>query len=171
MRSTYRGALGGVLAACCVALVAACGTDGPTAPTFEVIEDVEFADAFVNAADDTLRVDLAQMIRMDTTGIYFEDLVVGVGDSAATGDTVFVRYTGWLRDGLQFDAGSFSYEFFNPQAAIAGFQLGMQGQQIGGTRLIIIPPEWAYGSGSVGPIYAGAILLFEIQLDSIHAAP
>ncbi|MDH3207318.1 MAG: FKBP-type peptidyl-prolyl cis-trans isomerase [Gemmatimonadota bacterium] len=171
MKSTYRGALGGVLAACCVALVAACGSDSPTAPVFEVIEDVTFADAFITTDDDTLTVDLGLMTVMDTTGIYFQDLVVGVGDSAAPGDTVFVRYEGWLRDGLRFDAGSFSYEFFNPQAAIAGFQLGMQGQQVGGSRLIIMPPEWAYGSASVGAIYPGAILLFEVQLDSIHAVP
>ena len=160
-RPSGRGALGGVLAALLVALAAACGSDDPTGPTFEVIEEVEFAAA--------LGIDLAQMTRMDTTGIYFQDLVAGVGDSAAAGDTVFVQYTGWLRDGVPFDMGSFSYDFFNPTSAIAGFQLGMQGQQVGGTRLIIIPPEWAYGSASIGPIYPGAILLFEIQLDSIHA--
>jgi FKBP-type peptidyl-prolyl cis-trans isomerase FkpA len=162
-RPSSRGALSGIGAALLVALVAACGSDDPTAPTFEVIEDVVFAD--------TLGINLALMTKMDTTGIYFEDLVAGVGDSAAVGDTVFIQYSGWLRDGLLFDMGSFSYDFLNPAAAIAGFQLGMQGQQVGGTRRIIIPPEWAYGSASVGQIYSGAILIFEIQLDSIHAVP
>jgi FKBP-type peptidyl-prolyl cis-trans isomerase len=34
--------------------------------------------------------------------------------------------------------------------------------------LLVIPPEWGYGSQSVGPIYGGAVLVFRIQLDSIH---
>jgi hypothetical protein len=161
-RPSGRGALGGVLAALLVALAAACGSDDPTGPTFEVIEEVEFAAA--------LGIDLALMTEKDSTGIYFQDLVAGVGDTAIVGDTLFIQFTGWLRDGLQFDTGDFSYIFGNAATAIPGMHLGMQGQQVGGTRLMIIPSGWAYGSqGAGGIIYPGAIVIFEVQLDSIHA--
>jgi FKBP-type peptidyl-prolyl cis-trans isomerase len=169
MRRQYRGPLGGVLAALLVALVAACGSD-PTVVEFEVIENSEFSAVFVTAANDTLAFNLAAMTEMGT-GIYFQDVVVGTGDTAVVGDSIFTRYNGWLRDGTRFDAGSFGLQFGNQAHSIGGYQLGMQGQQVGGTRLIVIPPEWAYGSQGVGPIYPGAIVVFEIQLDSIHPAP
>jgi len=168
MRASHRGALGGVLAALLVALAAACG--GSTEVQFEVIEDVEFSDILVDASNDTLAFDLAMMTKIDSVGIYYQDVVVGTGDSAAVGDSVFIRYTGWLRNGLQFDAGSLGYRFFY-QGIIAGLQLGMQGQQVDGDRLIVIPPEWGYGGQAAGPIYPGAVLIFRVQLDSIHAVP
>jgi FKBP-type peptidyl-prolyl cis-trans isomerase FkpA len=161
-----RGALGGVLAALLVAFAAACGTDSVEPIVFEVIEvieDVEFAAS--------LGIDLGVMTETPhLPSVWIQDLAIGTGDTAIVGDSIFAQYTGWLRDGVEFDTGSLSYEF-GSFGVIFGFQIGMEGQQVGGTRLMVIPPEWGYGSQSVGPIYGGAVLIFEVQLDSIHAAP
>jgi FKBP-type peptidyl-prolyl cis-trans isomerase len=46
-------------------------------------------------------------------------------------------------------------------------QLGMATQQLGGTRLMIIPPGLAYGQSGAGPIYPGAVVIFEVELVSI----
>lgn len=169
------GALAGVLAAFLVAAVAACGSD-PTTPTLEVIEEATFASQFVTAANDTIDFDLGSMTPVSVeltngfTNVYVQDLEVGVGDTAVTGDSVFFSYDGWLRDGTRFDSGQTQFRFLVGDV-IAGIHFGAQGQQVGGTRFMVIPPELAYGYQSVGPIYGGAIVLFRVRIDSIHAAP
>ena len=169
MTSSRRGALAGVLASLLVATASACGDD-PMEIQFERVTEVSYASAFVTAANDTLTVDLGMMTEL-STGVWIQDLVVGTGDTAVLGDTMFVSYTGWLRDGAMFDDGQFDFIFFDGRTAIGGFHHGTQSMQVGGERLVIIPPEWAYGSASVGPIYPGAILVFDIVLDSIHPGP
>ena len=168
MSFSRRGALGGLAASLLVALAAACGPSEPTGPAFEVVEDVEFANEFVTAGGDTIPFSLGDLTELPT-GVWIQDLVPGVGDTPVEGDTLFVTFSGWLRDGTPFDAGSFDFIFLDGRTAIGGFHWGTEGQQVGGERLIVIPPEWAYGSASVGPIYPGAVLVFDVVLDSIKA--
>lgn len=154
-----------------VAGVAACGDDGTEPVVWDVIEEVTYAEAFVNPEDDTLTVDLGQMTEAETqpgeAGVWYRDVQVGVGDTAVESDSVFISYTGWVRDGTQFDTGAIVFRFFVGDV-IAGVHFGTQGQQVGGTRFIIIPPEWAYGPVGAGDIiYPGAIVLFEVRIDSI----
>lgn len=168
MTESRRGALGGLAAAMLVAVVAACGDD-PTDVPFEVIDQVEYADAFVDLNDDTFTVDLGRMTEKPS-GVWLEDLVVGVGDSAIyVGDTLFVTYTGWLRDGTVLDAGKWSFVLGNFQTAIPGWHYGAAEMKAGGERLVLIPPELAYGSQPPGPpLYPGAVLVFHMVLDSLH---
>jgi FKBP-type peptidyl-prolyl cis-trans isomerase len=176
MTATRHGALTGVVAALLVAAVAACGSD-PTTPELEIIEESTFADQFVTAANDTIDFDLASMtaVSVDLTNggsvnVYYQDLQVGVGDTAVQNDTVFFSYDGWVRDGTLFDSNQTKFRFFVGDV-IAGIHFGAQGQQVGGSRLMVIPPELAYGYNSAGSIiYPGAIVLFRVQIDSIHAA-
>ena len=74
-----------------------------------------------------------------------------------------VAYTGWLSDGSEFDSGEFPFTVGSGQV-IPGFSLGVDGMRIGGKRKIIIPPELAYGSTATGPIPAGSILVFDIEV-------
>ena len=167
MTGSRRGPFAGVIAALCLAAAAACG-DGGTSYEWETVEGVTYAD--------TLDIDLATFSK--TTDypppVWYKDLVVGTGDSALVGDTLFTHYTGWLRDGTQFDSnvGEAPYKFyFWVSNVIGGWHLGMRGQLEGGTRKLVIPPDWAYGDRSAGPIYPGAVLIFEVTLDSIHHKP
>jgi FKBP-type peptidyl-prolyl cis-trans isomerase len=164
------------VAALLVAAVAACGSD-PTTPELEIIEESTFADQFVTAANDTIDFDLASMtaVSVDLTNggsvnVYYQDLQVGVGDTAVQNDSVFFSYDGWIRDGTRFESGQTTFRFFIGDV-IAGIHFGTQGQQVGGSRLLVIPPELAYGYRGSGVIYPGAIVLFRVQIDSIHAAP
>jgi hypothetical protein len=159
MSRSRRGPLGGVLAALCVAAVAACGDSG-TDTQWETVEGVTYAD--------TLDIDLGTFSQTaDTPSVWYKDIVVGVGDTALIGDTMYIHYTGWLRNGQQFDAGQFSFVFWDARTAIGGMHLGSRGLQEGGERKLIIPPEWAYGPNAAGPIYPGAVLVFDVILDSI----
>jgi FKBP-type peptidyl-prolyl cis-trans isomerase FkpA len=107
------------------------------------------------------------------TGLIYDDLVVGDGAAAESGDTVNVTYTGYLTDGSVFDSNVESGQPFEFQLGagyvIPGWDEGLAGMQVGGSRLLVIPPDLAYGAtGSSGVIPANATLTFSVTLNSIR---
>jgi FKBP-type peptidyl-prolyl cis-trans isomerase FkpA len=149
-----------------LAALAACSGDTPTQVEFQVIEETDFAPS--------LGIDLASMT-LTGTGVYWKDLTVGTGDAATFGTTPFVTYTGWLADGTQFDSGSFGFLMGNNQV-VGGFEDGLLNAKVGGTRLMVIPPNRGYGgqvrydrAGNVS-IPGGSILIFEVTVDSVRPA-
>jgi FKBP-type peptidyl-prolyl cis-trans isomerase len=106
------------------------------------------------------------------SGLVYEDLQVGDGATAQTGNTVSVNYTGWLEDGTKFDssldAGQPLEFTLGAGQVIPGWDEGVQGMKVNGTRLLVIPPELAYGSTGAGSsIPPDATLIFEVQLVGI----
>jgi FKBP-type peptidyl-prolyl cis-trans isomerase len=101
--------------------------------------------------------------------LIIEDLTTGQGDEATTGKTVVVHYTGWLTDGTKFDSSKDRNDPFDfPLGAghvIRGWDQGVAGMKVGGTRKLTIPPEMGYGSrGAGGVIPPNATLVFEVEL-------
>ncbi|WP_313703228.1 FKBP-type peptidyl-prolyl cis-trans isomerase [Massilia sp.] len=102
------------------------------------------------------------------------DTVVGKGKQAAAGNTVTVKYTGWLYApqapkgrGPQFDTSVGGAPFTFPLgmgAVIKGWDQGVAGMKVGGKRTLIIPAELGYGSRGVGPIPPNANLIFDVEL-------
>lgn len=101
-----------------------------------------------------------------TGTLVVEDLVIGTGATAASGDTVTVTYVGTLTNGTQFDAGTFSFRLGANQV-IAGFDQGITGMRVGGKRRLTIPPNLGYGSQANGPIPGNSTLKFDVTLNSI----
>jgi len=112
---------------------------------------------------------------MPTTasGLQYEDPVVGAGDVAKAGDHVSVHYTGWLyadgRKGGKFDSSKDRGEPFSfPLGAgrvIRGWDEGVAGMKVGGTRVLVIPADLGYGArGAGGVIPPNATLVFEVEL-------
>jgi FKBP-type peptidyl-prolyl cis-trans isomerase FkpA len=112
----------------------------------------------------------------DTTttpsGLQYEDTVLGTGAIAKAGQHVKVHYTGWLyNDGVQgakFDSSKDRgqpFEFsLGAGQVIRGWDEGVQGMSVGGTRRLIIPAELGYGArGAGGVIPPNATLLFEVD--------
>ena len=99
------------------------------------------------------------------------DTKVGTGATVKSGDTVNVLYTGSLDDGTVFDAsskhGNVPFSFTIPGRVIEGWNLGLIGMKVGGTRELVIPSELGYGASANGPIPASSTLHFTIQLLSI----
>ena len=99
-----------------------------------------------------------------------EDLVVGDGDEAASGQIVEVHYVGvsWAT-GNQFDASwdrgdTFKFGLGKGQV-IAGWDQGVAGMKVGGRRRITIPPALAYGKrGAGGAIGPDETLVFVVDL-------
>jgi len=103
------------------------------------------------------------------SGLEIEDQIVGEGDEAVAGQTVEVHYTGWLTDGTKFDSShdrdqTFSFKLGGGQV-IAGWDQGVAGMKIGGTRKLTIPPDLGYGErGAGGVIPPNATLVFKVEL-------
>ena len=109
----------------------------------------------------------------DTGGLVVQDEVVGTGATAEAGDAVTVNYTGKLADGTVFDTsvGKAPFPFtLGVGQVIPGWDEGVVGMKVGGTRILIIPPSLAYGAQAVGPIPANSTLTFEVELLSVTAA-
>lgn len=112
---------------------------------------------------------------MTTTasGLNYEDTVIGEGDLANKGQSVTVHYTGWLyqdgQQGSKFDSSKDRRDPFvfslGAGMVIRGWDEGVAGMRVGGTRVLIIPPALGYGSrGAGGMIPPNATLKFEVEL-------
>lgn len=113
------------------------------------------------------------------------DIVPGTGTAVVKGNTVTVRYTGWLYDGtranfkgMRFDDNQATTDQPLPvnvggTGTITGFNIGIIGMKPGGTRTLIIPPGQGYGAvaqaaGKYGVgIPANSTLVFDVTLISI----
>lgn len=96
-----------------------------------------------------------------------QDETIGTGAVVTAGDMVSVNYTGKLQDGTTFDTsvGKAPFEFtVGAGNVIPGWEQGLIGMKVGGKRLLIIPPQLAYGPSGYGPIPGNATLVFEIEL-------
>jgi len=112
---------------------------------------------------------------MNTTpsGLQYEDTVTGSGDEAKAGQQVTVHYTGWLYEngekGAKFDSSKdrrdpFQFDLGRGHV-IKGWDEGVQGMKVGGTRVLVIPPQLGYGArGAGGVIPPNATLMFEVEL-------
>ena len=104
------------------------------------------------------------------------DIKMGTGAEATAGRVVRVHYTGWLFDpskadkrGTKFDSSKDRNEPFEfPLGAsqvIAGWDQGVAGMKVGGTRILTIPSNMGYGArGAGGDIPPNAALLFQVEL-------
>ncbi len=111
-----------------------------------------------------------------TSGLQYEDTVAGSGAEAKSGSFVAVHYTGWLyKDGVagaKFDSSkdrgqAFRFPLGGGQV-IRGWDEGVAGMKVGGTRRLVIPPELGYGArGAGGVIPPNATLLFEVDLIAV----
>jgi FKBP-type peptidyl-prolyl cis-trans isomerase FkpA len=110
------------------------------------------------------------------SGLQYEDTVVGTGAEAAAGQRVKVHDTGWLHApeatdnrGRKFDSSKdrgdpFVFGLGGGQV-IRGWDEGVQGMKVGGTRVLVIPADLGYGArGAGGVIPPGATLVFEVEL-------
>jgi len=97
------------------------------------------------------------------------DVVAGKGRAAQAGDNVVVHYVGVLyKTAKQFDASwdaGRPFPFVLGQGGvIAGWDQGLQGMKVGGRRLLIIPPDLAYGAQGEGTIGPNETLVFVVDL-------
>jgi len=102
------------------------------------------------------------------------DTTVGTGAVAANGDTVTVNYVGTLDNGTKFDSSFDRNQPFifvlGAGRVIKGWDLGLLGMKVGGTRELVIPSDMGYGPSGMGPIPPNATLHFTVTLLSVSTA-
>jgi FKBP-type peptidyl-prolyl cis-trans isomerase FkpA len=106
------------------------------------------------------------------SGLQYEDIAEGAGATAKAGDQVSVHYTGWLTNGQKFDSSRDRNQPFRfglgARRVIRGWDEGVQGMKVGGTRRLTIPSHLGYGAaGAGGVIPPNATLVFEVELLAI----
>ncbi|QSQ25670.1 FKBP-type peptidyl-prolyl cis-trans isomerase [Pyxidicoccus parkwayensis] len=136
-----------------------CGDDAQVSPDSGDPTKVTYADS--------LNVDLASMTLLPS-GVYVHDDPVGTGTEAVSLKRVQVHYTGYLPDGSRFDTSRGGAPIsFNLGAGevIKGWDEGIVGMKVGGSRRLIIPASLAYGEDGVpGVIPPYSVLIFDTEL-------
>jgi peptidylprolyl isomerase len=93
----------------------------------------------------------------------------GKGAEAKAGSTVVVNYVGGIwKTGAEFDSSwkrnePFTFTIGSGQV-IKGWEQGVVGMKVGGRRILVIPPELAYGSKGTSGIPPNTELTFVIDL-------
>lgn len=99
------------------------------------------------------------------------DIKVGTGADVGATSTVVVEYTGWLaKTGKKFDSSydhggiPFSVQL-GQNKVIPGWDQGLVGMKVGGTRRLLIPSALGYGaSGNPPVIPANSDLVFDVTV-------
>ncbi len=158
----------GWIPALLLAFLVACGGDTPPPDG----SPQAGADPVTLAYAPALGVDFDTM-EQTAGGVWYRDDVVGEGEAATPGQAALVHYTGYFPDGRSFDSSRTGGEPFPVQIGaglvIPGWDDGLPGMRVGGRRLLVIPPEMAYGAaGAGGVIPPHAVLVFEVELLELH---
>jgi FKBP-type peptidyl-prolyl cis-trans isomerase len=148
-------------------------------PSFTAPEDsgrltfrVTVTSATGSVTTDEVNVDV--YVETDS-GLWYCDLVKGTGDTIQESSTIKALYTGRLTDqtGTIFDSTANRNNVasqFSLQQVIDGWRegLGNYDMKVNGKRLLIIPPDLAYGAAGQAPSIPGnATLWFEVEVTAL----
>lgn len=128
-------------------------------PSPEAQENMDKGEAFL--AENAKK----EGVKVTDTGLQYEIIEEGTGDSPEADDQVKVHYKGVFIDGEQFDS---SYDGGEPATfgvtqVIPGWTEALQMMKEGGKWKVYIPAELAYGPGRPGiPPYS--VLIFDVEL-------
>jgi len=111
-------------------------------------------------------------------GLKYYDLKVGGGKAAEKGSRVAIHYVArWKgltfmtsRQGMGVTGGSpYGFDIGASESGIVlkGLDYGVEGMRVGGQRLLIVPPELAYGKRGIQEIPPNATIQFDVELLSI----
>jgi peptidylprolyl isomerase len=111
-----------------------------------------------------------------SSGLQVTEVVEGEGSPPEAGDIVSVLYTAWYVGGKQFDSyldPEQPYRFrINKKQVIDGLNEGVSTMRKGGKRILILPPELAFGKeGLRGTVPPETWVKFEVELVDIRPGP
>ena len=105
-------------------------------------------------------------------GVIINDTKIGTGPEIKNGELLTVNYILSLSDGTVIqnsqDLGRPFQFVLGAGEVIQGWEQGFAGMKVGGTRVIIVPPELGYGAQQAGPIPPNSTLVFMVELLSVQ---
>jgi FKBP-type peptidyl-prolyl cis-trans isomerase FklB len=107
------------------------------------------------------------------SGLQYQVIAAGSGESPRSTDEVTVNYRGALLDGTEFDSSYKRHEpaTFEVDRVIPGWVEALQLMKPGAKWKLFIPPQLAYDLRPRPPIPPGSMLLFDVELISVKKAP
>merc|ERR1712000_537142 len=106
----------------------------------------------------------------EVQGVTVDDRKAGEGPAAKKGNRLEMRYIGKLDNGKVFDSNKSGKPFSFKLGAgevIKGWDIGLQGIQVGGERRLVIPAHLAYGNKALPGIPKNSKLTFDIKCLSV----
>ena|SRR3989344_465760 len=99
--------------------------------------------------------------------VMVQDLIVGTGAVAQKGQKVLINYIARLENNTIFETSPSDHPFsfiLGDGQVLPGLDKGMYGMQVGGVRIITIPPELGYGSkGKQGVVPPNTTLIYQVE--------
>lgn len=106
-------------------------------------------------------------VTVTASGLQYEMLEEGDGESPVSGQRVTVNYRGTTPDGNEFDRGDGST--FSVDRVIDGFAEALMLLKVGGRIRAVIPSDLGYGPDGQAPVIGpNQVLVFEIELLGIE---
>ncbi len=134
------------------------------------------AAGFANAADEAKKADKSKC-EAPPKELVVKDIKVGTGKDVVFRTPVLVGYTGWLYDPCAPDHKGEMFDTSEKRSSplglivgagkvIKGWDEGLVGMKEDGQRLLIIPPDKAYGDREMagGKIPPNSTLVFEVNI-------
>jgi FKBP-type peptidyl-prolyl cis-trans isomerase len=106
-------------------------------------------------------------------GLQIRDIRCGSGKAAERGAIASVRYAASLETGTIFDSNRsdepFTFRLGSGQV-VEGWDRGLLGMRVGGTRELVVPPALAYDDAGLYPdVGPGETVTFEVELVAIRS--
>lgn len=124
--------------------------------------------AAVSGAVESEEVTYRTLDEYASEGFFIRDIRTGTGAVVAeNGKKLTMHFTIETPQGelLKSTKGSEPYVFtLGKGQVIEGFEIGLQGMRAGGTRTLVIPPAYAYGSKRFEELPEGVSLVFTVDL-------
>lgn len=115
----------------------------------------------------------AEGVKTTASGLQYKITEPGDGPAPKLEDVVVVNYKGTLIDGTEFDS-SFKRNVpaeFPIKGVIPGWTEGLQLLKKGAKATFYVPPELGYGNNTRQNIPGNSVLIFEVELLDVKAAP
>jgi FKBP-type peptidyl-prolyl cis-trans isomerase FkpA len=116
----------------------------------------------------------ADTFKLEPSGLYYRDVVVGTGRSPVTGDTADVVTTGKYLNGTEFyttaGGADMVFEVGDP-FILSGFDEGITYMKEGGKATFLVPSKLAYGTQGYYTIPGYTPLLYDVQLIKVIPGP
>jgi hypothetical protein len=118
----------------------------------------------------SLGVNVADMKKLPE-GLLYDDVSPGRADAgdttaAAPGDSVDLRYDGFLPSGTKVDSGVVAIRI-GGGGVIRGLELAIPGMRAGGKRKLVLPPGLGYGADGTETVPPNSVLVYDVELRRI----
>lgn len=111
---------------------------------------------------------------LQPSGLYYLPVKVGTGIMPVKDDIAYIKYSGKLLDGTEFDTNIGKTDTLSFQIGsrwvIEGIEEGVTLMNVGGKAMFLIPSKLAWGPAGYYMIYGYTPVLFDIELVKVTRA-